>query len=102
MIDVPSHTDTNGRRKRNVQHFQGQSSLNSDRLDLVFNPERQVEYLQDISEQRREARDMYENMDLKNGFEGIFEMLWYSQMPCFDIVNITSKSYNDFGRNLQV
>ena len=40
---------------------------------------------------------MYENMDLKNGFEGIFEMLWYSQMPCFDVRQVTSSKNDEHG-----
>ena len=28
----------------------------------------------------------------------MFELLWYSQLPCFDVVNVTSKANQDFGR----
>ena len=47
--------------------------------------------------QRAEAREMYENMDLEKGYKGIFEMLWYSQMPCFDVKEVTSSKKNEHG-----
>ena len=31
-------------------------------------------------------------MDLVASYENLFELLWYSQLPCFDIKNITSNS----------
>lgn len=40
---------------------------------------------------------MYENMDLEKGYQGIFEMLWYSQMPCFDVKAVTSSKDDEHG-----
>ena len=85
------------RRKRNVQKQNQVNQHDTESLDLVFNPARQVKYLQDMEAQRQEAREMYENMDLKKGYQGIFEMLWYSQMPCFDVKEVTSSRNNEHG-----
>ena len=53
--------------------------------------------MQDMEAQREEARKMYENMDLEKGYQGIFEMLWYSQMPCYDIKEVTSTKNDEHG-----
>ena len=70
----------------------------TEKLDLTFNPARHVEYMLDMEAQRAEARDMYENMDMEKSYQGIFELLWYSQMPCFDIKEITSSANNEHGK----
>ena len=45
-------------------------------------------------------RETYKNMNMDESYPHMFELLWYSQLPCFDIVNITTKSNQDHGRNL--
>ena len=82
------------RKKRNIQE---QDTYDIDKLELTFNPVRQSEYLQGIEAQRHEARQMYENMDLEKGYKGIFEMLWYSQLPCFDVKEVTSTRSDEHG-----
>ena len=47
-------------------------------------------------------RETYKNMNLDESYPHMFELLWYSQLPCFDIVNITTKSNQDHGRYLFV
>ena len=29
-------------------------------------------------------------MNLDKSYKSLFELLWYSQLPCFDIINVTS------------
>ena len=43
-------------------------------------------------------RETYKNMNLDKSYPHMFELLWYSQLPCFDIVNITTKSNQDHGK----
>ena len=38
------------------------------------------------------------SLNLTAGFHSIFELLWYSQLPCFDVLNITTKGHEDFGK----
>ena len=35
-------------------------------------------------------RDAYKNIDLDKSYPNLFELLWYSQLPCFDVLNVTS------------
>ena len=36
-------------------------------------------------------------MDLDKSYPSIFELLWYSQLPCFDVKDVTSKKSGQFG-----
>ena len=40
---------------------------------------------------------MYEMIDLDKSYEYLFELLWYSQIPSFDILNITTKLDQEHG-----
>ena len=43
------------------------------------------------------SRETYEKMDLEKSYPALFELLWYSQLPCFDVMNITSNK-DEYGR----
>ena len=36
-------------------------------------------------------------MDLQKSYASLFELLWYSQMPCYDILNVTTVAGQDSG-----
>ena len=38
------------------------------------------------------------SLDLNASYHSIFELLWYSQLPCFDILNVTTIGHEDFGK----
>ena len=35
-------------------------------------------------------RNAYKKIDLDKSYPSLFELLWYSQLPCFDVLNVTS------------
>ena len=39
-------------------------------------------------------------MDMENSYKALFELLWNSQIPCFDVMNVTSKSNYEYGKLL--
>ena len=43
-------------------------------------------------------RESYAAINLEESYSSLFEMLWYSQIPCFDILNITTKSDQQHGK----
>ena len=43
------------------------------------------------------CRSIYDKIDLDKSYEYLFELLWYSQIPCFDILNITTKLDQEHG-----
>ena len=44
-----------------------------------------------------DVRSNFRIMDLENSFNALFEVLWYTQLPCFDVEGITSDKTGDFG-----
>ena len=40
-------------------------------------------------------------MDLEKSYEALFELLWYSQIPCFDIMGVTSNE-DEFGKKMRL
>ena len=43
------------------------------------------------------CRDTYKKLDLDKSYQSLIELLWYSQLPCFDVANVTTKNNEDFG-----
>jgi hypothetical protein len=41
-------------------------------------------------------------MDMENSYPAMFELLWYSQMPCYDVEGVTSNKNNEFGEYTMV
>ena len=43
------------------------------------------------------SRETYANMDLDKSYAALFEVLWYSQLPCFDVLDVTSTKDDEYG-----
>ena len=43
-------------------------------------------------------RQTFANMDMENSYKSLFELLWNSQLPCFDVRNVTSKNNHEYGK----
>ena len=69
----------------------------TDNLDLIFNPENEDKLRQDKEAAKRQAQEIYEKMDFEKGYDSLFELMWYSQMPCFDMISVTSLKDHEFG-----
>ena len=71
--------------------FLPQIPYNIQRLDLAFNPEmRQLRENKELEEKEEYDRN-FGQIDIKESYRNLFELLWYSQLPCFDIRNLTSR-----------
>ena len=46
------------------------------------------------------CRKIYTELDLEQSYSHLFELMWYSQMPCFDILNVTTKADQNHGKRL--
>ena len=42
-------------------------------------------------------RETYEKIDLDRSYKALFELLWYSQLPCFDVLDVTTQLHEEFG-----
>ena len=62
-------------------------------LEKMLDPQMAKEREEARYEKRKEYIDMFSNFDMKDkqARSKIFEILWYTQLPCFEIGDITSK-----------
>ena len=111
------------RRKRDTGPEQGVETFHSDKsdkVDMMMNPEKVERYQNSVERTKQDircrwslslnvidastsyfCRSIYEKIDLDKSYEYLFELLWYSQIPCFDILNITTKSGQEHGEKIQ-
>jgi hypothetical protein len=61
-------------------------------IEILLDPLAALYFRQIVSYKKAESKSMIQKMDLRGAFESLFSTLWYSQLPCFDIRNITSNS----------
>ena len=59
-------------------------------IDLYLNPNREAEREQIFKKQKKAYQDKFASMDSINSFSSMFELLWYSGNPCFDVAKLTS------------
>ena len=47
------------------------------------------------------CRKMYASLDLEKSYTSLFEQMWYSQLPCFDVINVTTQENQNHSESLQ-
>ena len=111
------------RRKRDTgQEQQGVETFNSDKsdkVDMMMNPKKFEKYQISVERTKQDirwrwslsltvrdsitsyfCRSIYDKIDLDKSYDYLFELLWYSQIPCFDILNITTKIDQEHGEKI--
>ena len=66
-------------------------------IELSFNPSMKIERERNTRQAELDVKNNFRSMDLENSFDALFEVLWYTQLPCFDVEGITSDKTGDFG-----
>ena len=61
-----------------------------EKLNLLLDPSKEKEREAKKNASKKDYIDRFGNMDLIQTYTSLFEILWYSQMPCFDVKNVTS------------
>jgi hypothetical protein len=64
---------------------------NIQRLELALDPSKEEERQKQKEEAIHNYEESFGNMKLEKSYEPLFEMLWYSQLPCTDIKGVTSE-----------
>ena len=65
---------------------------NIKKLNLLLDPSR-IHERSDAKALEKEKYDKnFGGMNMVDSYQNLFEVLWYSQLPCFDVKNITSNS----------
>ena len=68
---------------------------NVQKVDLALDPEKEEERMAKFRMLRQRYHDMYGDLDMEKAYQNLFEILWYSQLPCFDVKNITSENMDE-------
>ena len=84
-----SSISSSNRKKRELAITETNSILNE--LDLLLNPDREEEWQKFQQGTKDAIQKEFHQIDFNAAFESLFEILWYSQMPCFDMQNLTSE-----------
>lgn len=66
-------------------------------LDYYFDPELIREGKSVLEETKNKIRQSFRKIDPSKSYPGMFEMLWYTQLPCFDVKNVTSDTNQQHG-----
>ena len=74
------------------------SSSRVEKLDLVYNPSLVRDRRRMVTLAREGVREIFRRMDLEASYTALFEILWYSQLPCFDVKGVTSKTQDEYGK----
>ena len=86
------------RRRRQVDQGVGGDEGNKEpTLDMIFVPNKKKKLEQRTRQTRQAYKDNFKKMDLKKSYKSLFEILWYTQLPCFDVTNVTSDSAGQYG-----
>ena len=68
---------------------------NIQKLNLVLDPSKAKEREKKIAEAKKRYHQNFGFLDMEKAYHNLFEILWYSQLPCFDVKNITSENRDD-------
>ena len=66
-------------------------------LDDFFIPELNEQAAIKAEIAQKAFTENFQSMDLDESYESLFEILWYSQLPCFDVESVTSNEDGQFG-----
>ena len=88
------------RRKRNAageEENKGENNVpsNIQKLNLLLDPEKEKEREEKIKKARSDYKDNFGGMNYTVAYDSLFEILWYSQLPCFDVRNVTSNALDE-------
>ena len=61
------------------------------KLDLSIDPMKEEERLKRTAEEIKHYEENFGALDYEKSYSALFELLWYSQMPCFDGKGLTSQ-----------
>ena len=64
------------------------------KFELALNPAMKEEQQQQVQRTIDTYNEQFGKLDMEKAYEPLFELLWYSQMPCFDVKGMTS-SFKD-------
>ena len=86
----PCFSGSARKRRDASENSEGGSNSQAQKLNLMLDPSMANERLAKLEQARKDYNENFGAADLQKAYESLFEILWYSQMPCFDVRNVTS------------
>ena len=65
------------------------------RLDVLLDPEKEETRKKMEEDARKQFDEQFGNMSWTESYESMFQLMWYSQLPCFDVNQITSTKMDE-------
>ena len=94
----PCYNSTKSRKKRQtatptpVANNDDDIPKNIKKLNLLLDPSKGKERKEALDNATKKYKEDFGQMDFKKAYESLFQILWYSQLPCFDVKDVTSDS----------
>ena len=68
-------------------------------LDNIFKNKRTsgLKLESDANQAKAAFKESFKKMNLDKSYPSLFEILWYTQLPCFDVENVTSDFRDQYG-----
>ena len=86
-------TETQGSTQGSTHgNVAAETNVQSEKLNLILNPNKQSERQEKIQEAKKDYADNFGDVDLQKAYDSLFEILWYSQLPCYDVKDVTSNA----------
>jgi len=85
LIEYVKSSTTESKMERN------EKPLNIQRLDTSLDPTKEDERKNQIEVAVRSYNERFGSFDIEKSYQPLFELLWYSQMPCTDVKGLTSE-----------
>ena len=95
--EIPHDWKTSTTVERCFRELKKSSAGEHSTLELSFNPRMKIERDRMAHQAEMDVKSNFKSMDLENSFDALFEVLWYTQLPCFDVKGVTSEHKDDFG-----
>ena len=98
LPEFPCYSPNKKKRSTNTDNDDNNAEdvpKNIQKLNLLLDPEKKDERIDKLAKTRREYEDNFGGMNYTVVYENLLEILWYSQLPCFDVKNITSTAKDE-------
>ena len=59
-------------------------------IDILLNPELKSYMKTGLLKTKTDYRNTFRNLDLRRAYNGLYDILWHSQLPCFDTASSSS------------
>ena len=62
------------------------------KLNMLLDPSKQIDKQSKVEEAKVQFEENFGSLNMSKSLENLVELLWFAQLPCFDLENVTSKN----------